>query len=113
MLSSIFPAEIKDLPKIEVPGGVTIYLSKAESHLVYYLTAERDLDYPGHAHAAQFAVVLEGQVDITTSEGTKSYTKGDRYCLPTGTEHCVKLHAGFAEMAFLNDPKYFDPCGCE
>lgn len=107
MANSVFPAEILNLPKIEVPGGVTIYLSKADSSLVYYLTASEDLDYPAHAHAAQLGVVLEGRIDITTGEGTQSYCKGDRYYLPAGTTHCVKLHAGFAEMAHLNDPKYF------
>jgi quercetin dioxygenase-like cupin family protein len=105
--NNIFPAEIMNLPTIEVPGGVTIYLSKAESHVVYYLTAAQDLDYPAHAHAAQFAVVLDGRIDVTTNSGTQSYSRGDRYYLPTGTEHCVKLHAGFAEMAYLDDPKYF------
>ena len=80
-----------NLPTIEVPGGVTIHLSKAESHVVYY----------------QFAVVLDGRIDVTTNSGTQSYSRGDRYYLPTGTEHCVKLHAGFAEMAYLDDPKYF------
>ena len=103
----IFPEQITKLPKVEVPGGVTIYLTKAESHVVYYLTAAEELDYPPHAHAAQFAVVLEGRIDITTSEGTKSYCKGDRYCLPAGTEHCVKIHSGFAEVAYLDDPGYF------
>ena len=107
MSNNIFPAEIMNLPTIEVPGGVTIYLSKAESHVVYYLWAAQDLDYPAHAHAAQFAVVLDGRIDVTTNSGTQSYSRGDRYYLPAGTEHCVKLHAGFAEMAYLYDPKYF------
>jgi quercetin dioxygenase-like cupin family protein len=105
--NNMFPVEIMNLPKIEVPGGVTIHLSKAESHVVYYLSATQDLDYPAHAHAAQFAVVLDGRIDVTTNNGTQSYSRGDRYYLPAGTEHSVKLHAGFAEMSYLDDPKYF------
>jgi mannose-6-phosphate isomerase-like protein (cupin superfamily) len=110
MSNSTFPAEITALPRVEVPGGVTIYLSKAESHTVYYLTAAEDLEYPCHRHAAQFGVVLEGRLDITTKDGTCSFRKGDRYFLPDGTEHSVKLYAGFAEMSYLADPKYFDQC---
>jgi hypothetical protein len=75
MLSDVFTEQITKLPKIVVPGGVTIYLAKAETQVVYFLTAAEDLDYPVHAHAAQFAVVLEGCIEITTSEGTKSYGK--------------------------------------
>jgi quercetin dioxygenase-like cupin family protein len=114
MLSDVFTEQITKLPKIVVPGGVTIYLAKAETQVVYFLTAAEDLDYPAHAHAAQFAVVLEGCIEITTSEGTKSYGKGDRYCLPAGMEHCAKLHAGFAEMSIVDEPTYFDAfqCGC-
>lgn len=99
-MNSIFPEQITSLRKVEVPGGVTIYISQADQHVVYYLTASEDLEYPEHEHAAQFAVVLEGRIDITTATGTCSFVKGDRYCLPAGTKHCVKIHAGFAEMSF-------------
>ncbi len=53
-------------------------------------------------------VVLEGRIDVMMKDGTRSYLRGDRYYLPAGMEHRVKLHAGLAEPAHLDNPKCFD-----
>lgn len=108
-MQQVFPEAIMQLaqPAIALPESVTVRLSKASSHVVYYLTASEDLEYPPHAHAAQFGVVLEGRIDITTESGTRTYQKGDRYTLQAGMRHGVKLYAGFAEISYLEDPEYF------
>lgn len=73
---------------------------------MWFLQSEVAIDYPPHAHAAQWAVVLEGKIEVTMCGKTECFTKGDTYFLPEGVEHSVKIHPGYAEVIFLNDPNF-------
>jgi quercetin dioxygenase-like cupin family protein len=33
----------------------------------------------------------------------KSYSKGDRYYIPSGVKHSGKIHAGYADITFFNE----------
>lgn len=108
-MNAIFPEIIDRLPEAGygIPG-VTIRVSRTDTHDVWFLTSETDLDYPPHAHPAQWSVVLEGRIHVTMNGETRCYGKGDRYFLPAGVEHQVKLEAGetgYAEVIFLDNPK--------
>ena len=105
--SYAFPEIVEQLPEAGLPiPGVKIFISHAGTHEVWFLKSEIDLDYPPHAHAAQWAVVLEGRIHIKMDGSSRTYEKGDQYYLPPGVEHSVRIEAGYAEVMFLDDPDF-------
>lgn len=104
-MKEIFPEPIRHLPEADVPlKGIKAYLSQSDSHQIIFMEFQKDVDLPEHSHAAQFAVVLEGQVELTIEGERKLYTKGDRYYIPEGMRHSGKIYAGYAEITFFNEP---------
>ena len=62
---SSFPEPIRSLPEADIPlAGVRAYLSQAETHQILFMEFEEDVRVPEHAHGAQWAVVLEGQIEL-------------------------------------------------
>ncbi|NOX90455.1 MAG: cupin domain-containing protein [Calditrichaeota bacterium] len=104
-MSEIFPEPIRNLPKADVPfEGVTAYLSQSDTHQIVFMEFETDAVVPEHSHGAQFGIVLEGKIDLTIDGKTKTYTKGDRYFIPEGVLHSAKVHCGYADITFFNEP---------
>jgi quercetin dioxygenase-like cupin family protein len=105
VVSEIFPQPIRDLPQADIPlEGVTAYLSQSGSHQIVFMEFEQDVDLPEHAHAAQVGIVLEGTIELTVGGKKSTYTKGDRYFIPDGVPHSGKIHAGYADITFFNEP---------
>ena len=63
---------------------------------------KKDVDLPEHEHAAQWAIVLEGKIEMTIDGVMNVYSKGDRYYIPEGAKHSAKIFAGYADMTFFN-----------
>lgn len=104
-MNQVFPNMIKELPEAALPiEGLKIYISHSATHEVWFLQSDVAIDYPPHAHAAQWSVVLEGRIEVTMDGQTQCFQKGDRYFIPDGIEHSVKMDPGYAEVIFLNDP---------
>lgn len=75
-----FPEIITNLPQADVPGdGVRAYLLQGEGKQVAFVAFEADVDAPEESHAAQWVVVLEGEVVLTMAGETAVYRKGDTY----------------------------------
>lgn len=100
-MSKVFPDIVTQLPEgglgIE---GLRIYVSHSDTHEVWFLETDVELDYPAHAHKAQWGIVLEGKMELTIFGQTKPYSKGDRYFIPEGAEHSIKMHEGYSEIFF-------------
>jgi quercetin dioxygenase-like cupin family protein len=104
-MSAIFPKPITELPEADIPlEGIKAYLSQSDTHQIIFMEFEKDVDLPEHSHAAQAGFVLEGRIDLTIDGKQHSYTKGDRYYIPEGTLHSGKIHAGYADITFFNEP---------
>lgn len=98
----LFPEPIQKLPLADIRlPGVTAYLSQAEDHQVIFFAFDQDVDLPEHSHAAQWGVVLEGQIDLTIEGQSVSYHKGDRYFIPEGVLHAAKIYAGYSDITFF------------
>jgi quercetin dioxygenase-like cupin family protein len=107
-MSEIFPEPITKLPEADIPlTGVKAYLSQSDSHQIIFMQFEEDIDLPEHSHAAQIGIVLEGEIELTIDGKTKCYTKGDRYFIPEGVMHSGKIHAGYADMTFFDEPNRY------
>jgi quercetin dioxygenase-like cupin family protein len=104
-MSAIFPTPITELPEADIPlEGIKAYLSQSDTHQILFMEFEKDVDLPEHSHAAQVGIVLEGTIDLTIDGKGQSYTKGDRYYIPEGAVHSGKIHAGYADITFFNEP---------
>jgi quercetin dioxygenase-like cupin family protein len=104
-MSKIFPQPIEDLPEADIPiNGLKAYLSQSDSHQIIFMEFADDVDLPEHSHAAQAGFVLEGKIELVINGEKKTYTKGDRYYVPEGIPHSGRIHAGYADITFFNEP---------
>ncbi len=104
-MSSNFAEPVRKLPEADIPlSGITAYLSQAESHQIIFMEFAEDVDLPEHSHEAQIGYVLNGQIDLTMNGETVSYTRGDNYYIPPGVPHSAKIHAGYADITFFDQP---------
>ncbi|BCS54357.1 cupin domain-containing protein [Geobacter sp. SVR] len=104
-MTDLFPPPIRNLPAADIPlEGLRAYLSQSESHQIIFMEFEKEVDLPEHAHAAQVGIVLEGAIELTIGGQTKTYAKGDRYFIPAGVPHSGKIHAGYADITFFDEP---------
>ncbi|MBN1305796.1 MAG: cupin domain-containing protein [Anaerolineales bacterium] len=107
-MTSTFPPPITALPLTDIPlGGVKAYLSQSDTHQVIFMEFEQDIDLPEHSHEAQVGFVLEGQIELNIGGQLKTYKKGERYYIPAGIPHSGKIHAGYADITFFNEPQRY------
>ncbi len=99
----IFPEPVLRLPQADIPlAGVSAYLAQSEHCQVIFMQFSQDVQLPEHAHAGQWGVVLEGQIDLVIGGVAASYRKGERYYIPAGTPHSGRIHAGYADVTFFD-----------
>lgn len=104
-MDQIFFQPIKNLPEANIPiNGVKAYLSQSDTHQIIFMEFENDVNLPEHSHAAQVGFILEGKIELVINGEKKGYTKGDRYYIPDGVPHSGKIHAGYADITFFNEP---------
>jgi quercetin dioxygenase-like cupin family protein len=104
-MSHVFPTPIRNLPKADIPlVGLTAYLSQADTHQILFMEFEKDTEVPEHTHAGQYAIVLEGKIELLIDGKKRVYTKGDRYYISEGVVHSAKVYAGYADITFFNEP---------
>ena len=113
-MSTIFPDAVRNLPEAELPlEGARAYLSQAEGHQILFMVFEQDVDLPRHAHAAQWGIVLEGEITLTIGDETRTYGKGERYYIPAGVPHAGRIHAGYADITFFDQADRYQAKGAE
>ena len=104
-MSDIFPEPIRNLPEADTPlSGLKAYLSQSENHQIIFMEFSEDVEIPEHSHESQWAVVLEGKLDLTINGIKHTYSKNERYFIPKGIKHSAKVYAGYADITFFNQP---------
>ncbi len=107
-MTEIFPQPIRNLPEADIPlRGIKAYLSQSENHQIIFMEFEEDVELPEHAHAAQVGIVLEGKIDLMIGNEKRTYIKGDRYYIPEGVKHSGRIHAGYADVTFFDEPNRY------
>ena len=107
MKINIFPDVIRNLPEAGLdPEGLRVYISHSDTHEVWFLETDVEIDAAPHAHAEQWSTVLSGKAEVTMNGETQVFEKGDHYSISDGVEHTIKLSAGYSEILFLNTPNY-------
>ena len=83
-----FPELIKNLPEADIPfNGVKGWISQSNDHQVVFLEIDPIGKVEEHSHAAQWGIVVEGEMDLTIGNETLTYRKGDSYFVPDGVIH--------------------------
>ena len=104
-MKTIFPPPILNLPRADVPvKGVTAYLSQSDAHQIIFMEFSEDTEVGEHSHQAQWAVVLHGKIDLTIGGVEGTYFRGDQYFIPEGVKHSAKIHKGYADATFFDQP---------
>jgi len=104
-MEHIFPELIRNLPEADIPlEGIRAYLSQSRDHQLIFMQFEKDVVLPEHAHAAQVGFVLNGRIDLTIGGQAHRYSRGDIYTIPAGVPHSGRIHAGYADITFFDEP---------
>ena len=103
-MDCIFPRPIIELGEADIPfKGARAYLSQSVTHQILFMGFDKDIDLSEHSHEDQWAVVLEGKIELVIDGVRNVYTKGDRYYIPAGAKHSGKIFAGYADITFFNE----------
>lgn len=107
-MSKNFPKPIADLGEADLPfAGAKAYLSQGDHHQVLFMEFDEDIDLPEHSHESQWAVVLEGKIELVIDGVKNTFQKGDRYFIPHGVKHSGKIFAGYSDITFFNEERRY------
>lgn len=106
-MKKFFPEIITDNVPVRNYGidGLSVNVDHTPKETIYFVSAEKDIVFPTHAHAAQWTVVVSGECAFTANGETTIYKQGDTYFIPEGLEHQITLYAGYSEVDYVNDPR--------
>ena len=83
-----FAAFLTGLPEADIPfPGVRGWISQAADHQVVFLDIEPIGEVAPHHHGEQWGVVVEGEMELTIGDTTRTYRRGDSYHIPAGVRH--------------------------
>jgi len=99
-LSEILPAEILNLPKVEVPvDGVTGFCLSDDEKQVVFFVFEEGVSFPDHSHCSQRGVIISGEMVMEIAGVTNLFQAGDTYDVPEGVPH----RTNFSQRTVLVD----------
>ncbi|MFW9854614.1 MAG: cupin domain-containing protein [Candidatus Thorarchaeota archaeon] len=108
MVSEFYPPIISSLPEAKIPlEGIKGWIAQGETFQIVFFDISSIGRLPPHSHAAQFGVVLEGEMTLTVSEVSKRYVKGDTYYIPDGVVHSAEFHTPVKAMDFFAEPSRY------
>jgi len=87
-MEEFYPDVILRLPDAEIPvAGVRGKLLQSEEGQLVFFEISAGASVPPHVHGAQWGVVLDGELELTIGDETRTYRKGDTYFIPAGVTH--------------------------
>lgn len=101
------PEIITSLPEIDMPFPPTKVKAnalKSDRGLLVFFQILEDTELPPHSHKAQWGTVLDGHIELTIGDETRTYGPGDSYNIPAGVMHSGKLPAGAKIIDFFEEP---------
>ena len=107
-----YPEMIRRLPEADVPfRGVRGRLLQGEAQQVVFFEIEPIGAVAEHTHAAQFGVMLSGEMSLTIGGQTHRYRAGDRYFIPAGVPHSATFHTAVRAIDFFDEPARYKAKG--
>ncbi|MFH1212911.1 MAG: cupin domain-containing protein [Candidatus Neomarinimicrobiota bacterium] len=100
--SSFFPGVITSLPPADIPiDGLSSYLVQGKDSQIIFMSFEKEAMVGVHTHAAQWCVVLDGQIELTVDGQKRVYGKGETYFIPANVPHGAKIFAGYKDVTLF------------
>lgn len=100
-----YPEMIKKLPEIEITiNGIRGWLLQSDDKQVVFFDLEPIGEMPPHSHCAQWGIVVEGEMVLTTGGKSKVYRTGDWYFIPRGVTHSAKFLTRVFVIDVFDDP---------
>ncbi|MBR0290271.1 MAG: cupin domain-containing protein, partial [Selenomonadaceae bacterium] len=110
----MFPDIIKKVPSRDYGiDGLEVHVDHTSTGTVYFVSAEKEVVFPEHAHAAQWTIVVTGSCTFTANGESKIFSAGETYFIPAGLRHQITLHAGYSEVDYVDDPLDGEECTME
>lgn len=104
MVERFYPDVIENLPEADIPmAGVRGKLLQSERGQVVFFEISATAKVPPHAHGAQWGVVLDGEMELTIDNDTRTYRKGDTYFIPAGVTHAATFKTRCRVLDFFAD----------
>ncbi len=95
VVEEFFPSIITALPWADSVGDpVRTYFLQGERMQAAFTAFDEDVNAPEEEHAAQWVVVLEGEVELTMGGTTTVYGKGETYFISAGVPHAAHVKKG-------------------
>ncbi|QQE11671.1 cupin domain-containing protein [Planctomycetota bacterium] len=103
MDDSTFPSLALHWHEADIPvDGVHSKVMNAGEQQFVFMSFDEDVEVAPHAHKAQWGVVLDGEIELTIGEETKTYRKGDTYEIRDGVVHSAKIKAGYRDLTLFD-----------
>jgi quercetin dioxygenase-like cupin family protein len=100
-----YPAIISQLPIIDIAADeVNGYLLQGKDNQLVFFEFNKETLIPPHSHAAQWGIVVDGEIRLTISGKEKLFKQGDNYFIPKGAVHSGVTSAGFKAIDFFSQP---------
>ncbi len=90
-------------------AGLCGRILKGECGWVIFMSADRDILIPMHRHGAQWGIVLDGEMEITVADQTRTYRRGETHYIPASVDHEAVLRAGWRGMYVFARPAEREP----
>lgn len=98
-----FPDVIAKLPEADIPvEGLEARLIQGEKQQIVFMHFKQDVEIPGHSHEAQWAAVLDGEIELTIGGQTRIFRKGETYFIPRGVVHEARVKAGYKDLTLFD-----------
>lgn len=99
------PDEIKVNTEINVPiEGIRGWKVGGPVGLVVFFEIAPGTVLPEHAHCFQWGIVIDGKIELTIGEETRTFKKGESYVIPDGINHSARIPDGCLAMDYFSDP---------
>jgi len=109
MIRTSYPECIKELPKIKHSmEGVEGWLAQGKDFQIVFFEIDPTAKVPPHSHAAQFGIMMDGEMRLTIGDETRVYRKGDTYYIPEGVVHHASFNSSVVAMDFFADANRYE-----
>jgi len=100
---NFFPGMITKLPEADIPiEGVHSYLFQGQNQQFVFMSFEKDAEAPEHSHEGQWAVVLDGEIELIVDGKKNTFKKGDTYFIPRGVKHSARARRGYKDLTLFD-----------
>lgn len=108
-MTDAFPEFIRALPRPDSPFPIDARIVPSEHVLTMFYEVGEQLDIPEHTHGPQWGVVLEGSMEMTVGDETRTYARGDTFYIPNDVPHTAHIHRGYRGIDVFSDPNRYRP----